>query len=156
SDRGMAGCARAVGSAGDLARLLALDVALGMQHIHSLRIVHGDLKPENVLLMLLPRVETEGTGSCQSAVGGSLGPNSSRSVPSDLDALSSSYVKDLQLTAKVADFGLSTPLAEGATHASRHFVGTPAYLAPEVGCGAGGDPYQGFCPFPQGDCATPL
>ncbi|GIL42069.1 hypothetical protein Vafri_114 [Volvox africanus] len=44
-DRGMAGCARAVGSAGDLARLLALDVALGMQHIHSLRIVHGDLKP---------------------------------------------------------------------------------------------------------------
>ncbi|GLI70474.1 hypothetical protein VaNZ11_015384, partial [Volvox africanus] len=133
-DRGMAGCARAVGMPGDLARLLAVDVALGMQHIHSLRIVHGDLKPENVLLMLLPRVETEGAGSWQSATGGSPGPNSIRSVPSggSLVASCSSHVKDLQLTAKVADFGLSTPLAEEATHASRQYVGTPAYLAPEV------------------------
>ncbi|KXZ50656.1 hypothetical protein GPECTOR_15g340 [Gonium pectorale] len=34
--------------------------------------------------------------------------------------------------AKVADFGLSLPLAEGATHASQRFHGTPAYMAPEV------------------------
>ncbi|GIL74277.1 hypothetical protein Vretifemale_4336 [Volvox reticuliferus] len=134
-DRGMAGCARVVGRPGDLARLLALHVALGMQHIHSLRIVHGDLKPENVLFMLAPRVETEeGLGPCQSAAGGRLGPNSSRSVLSSGSLFAScfSLLKDLQLTAKVADFGLSAPLAEGATHASRHFVGTPAYLAPEV------------------------
>ena len=38
-----------------------------------------------------------------------------------------------ELTAKVADFGLSLPLGEGATHASQRFQGTPAYLAPEVG-----------------------
>ncbi|KXZ49740.1 hypothetical protein GPECTOR_19g191 [Gonium pectorale] len=36
------------------------------------------------------------------------------------------------LIAKVADFGLSLPLAQGATHASQRFVGTPAYAAPEV------------------------
>ncbi len=38
----------------------------------------------------------------------------------------------LQLVAKVADFGLSTRLAAGATHASQCFNGTPAYTAPEV------------------------
>ena len=38
----------------------------------------------------------------------------------------------LRLTAKVADFGLSLPLAPGATHASQKFQGTPDYLAPEV------------------------
>ncbi len=38
----------------------------------------------------------------------------------------------LQLVAKVADFGLSTRLAEGVTHASQCFNGTPAYTAAEV------------------------
>ncbi|KXZ50666.1 hypothetical protein GPECTOR_15g350 [Gonium pectorale] len=37
-----------------------------------------------------------------------------------------------QLTAKVADFGLSLPLPEGATHASKLWQGTPARSAPET------------------------
>ena len=40
------------------------------------------------------------------------------------------------LTAKVADFGLSLPLSDGATHTSRRFHGTASYMAPEVGWGS--------------------
>ncbi|KXZ50664.1 hypothetical protein GPECTOR_15g348 [Gonium pectorale] len=90
--QGMAGSIRKSGSLRLLALRLALDVALGMQHVHSCNIVHGDLKPE---------------------------PGSA--LP--------------QLTAKVADFGLSLPLAEGATHASQRFHGTPARSAPEASQG---------------------
>ncbi|PNH03846.1 Wall-associated receptor kinase-like 9 [Tetrabaena socialis] len=101
---GMAGSVLAGGAHRRLALRLAADIALGMAHVHSCRIVHGDLKP--------------GFGSGE---GSGSGPAGSSSAPASL-----------QLTAKVADFGLSLPLEAGATHASRRFHGTPAYSAPEV------------------------
>ncbi|GIL74374.1 hypothetical protein Vretimale_2090 [Volvox reticuliferus] len=125
-DGGMAGCIRAGGLAGMLARGLALDVALGMQHIHSCRIVHGDLKPENVLLVWGRQPEAD---SHSLSVG--LGRWDPFIVASSASA-SSAMGHLLTITAKVADFGLSTPLAEGATHASKIFHGTPTYVAPEV------------------------
>ncbi|GFR40598.1 hypothetical protein Agub_g1178 [Astrephomene gubernaculifera] len=110
-EKGMTGCVRAGGAFKALALRLALDVAQGMRHIHCCRIVHGDLKPENVLLVYGPQSMSEDEGA-------------NRDEP---------YSEGLM--AKVADFGLSLPLPEGATHASGLFRGTPAYMAPEVSTG---------------------
>ncbi|GIL74717.1 hypothetical protein Vretifemale_4651 [Volvox reticuliferus] len=128
-DWGMAGCVRAGGLAGMLARHLALDVALGMQHIHSCRIVHGDLKPENVLLVSSNQARAA-EPSDQAATG--MNPVTEVLNYSMPFTAKKPLMKGWSITAKVADFGLSTPLAEGATHASKAFHGTPAYVAPEV------------------------
>ncbi|KXZ50681.1 hypothetical protein GPECTOR_15g365 [Gonium pectorale] len=124
--QGAAGAVRSGGVYRALALGLALDVAQGMQHIHACRVVHGDLKPDNVLLMFEPSCNEDGLGSAE---GGPEGPTASAESP---DSSWSGSVGALRLTAKVADFGLSLPLAEGATHASKHFHGTPAYAAPEI------------------------
>ncbi|KXZ50660.1 hypothetical protein GPECTOR_15g344 [Gonium pectorale] len=117
--QGVAGSVRAGGSSRLLALRLALDVAQGMRHVHSCRIVHGDLKPDNVLLRYKADDDgllKDGTDLASTTATGA-GGGGDGSVP---------------LVAKVADFGLSLALAEGATHASHHFHGTPAYVAPEV------------------------
>ncbi|GLC35392.1 hypothetical protein PLESTM_000315000 [Pleodorina starrii] len=111
-DRGLAGRVRLGGAPRHLALRLALDVARGMEHIHSRHIVHGDLKPDNVLLVWNPRTSD---------------------LEEELEQQPKPQQKLPGLVAKVADFGLSTALPEGATHASGRFQGTPAYLAPEVG-----------------------
>ncbi|GLC75582.1 hypothetical protein PLESTF_001659900 [Pleodorina starrii] len=127
-DRGVAGSVRAGGLAGLLARRLALDVALGMRHIHSCRIVHGDLKPENVLLVWGSRCG----GSEAAVAAGVLCVEAEGGIDESAAAAMQQQEQQQQLIAKVADFGLSTPLTEGATHASRRFHGTPLYRAPEV------------------------
>ncbi|KXZ50685.1 hypothetical protein GPECTOR_15g369 [Gonium pectorale] len=130
--KGVVGSVRAGGPARALALRLALDVAQGMRHIHACRVVHGDLKPDNVLLVYRPSDEGAMTtgGACPQAA---KGPRSQASPTRGGGA--GTHVAGggpLALTAKVADFGLSLPLAEGTTHASRHFHGTPAYAAPEA------------------------
>ncbi|GIL74803.1 hypothetical protein Vretifemale_4705 [Volvox reticuliferus] len=128
-DWGMAGCIRVGGLAGMLARRLALDVALGMEHIHSCRIVHGDLKPENVLLVSSNQAHAA-EPSDQAATG--MDPVSEVLNFSMPFSAETPFLNGWSINAKVADFGLSTPLPEGATHASKAFHGTPAYVAPEV------------------------
>ncbi|PNH09439.1 Tyrosine-protein kinase transforming protein Src [Tetrabaena socialis] len=124
---GMAGSIVRGGFHKQVALRLAADVALGMAHVHSCRIVHGDLKPGGLRCVLLPGGLAEnskrvgGAGSANDPSGGSCnGQGGGAAMPT------------VQLTAKVADFGLSLPLEVGATHASRRFHGTPMYSAPEV------------------------
>ncbi|GFR46231.1 hypothetical protein Agub_g7776, partial [Astrephomene gubernaculifera] len=170
-DHGVAGSVRACGLLRVLALRLALDVAQGMRHIHGCRIVHGDLKSDNVLLAHGPRAASLNDGKetldhgPQATPGGetqrdtAVQPGAVQQPPQlglavataaetcvselatpeegkgelagNTTALAGALAK-LQLTAKVADFGLSLPLPEGATHASQRFQGTPAYMAPEV------------------------
>ncbi|KXZ47104.1 hypothetical protein GPECTOR_38g341 [Gonium pectorale] len=146
--RGMAGSVRNGGSGRRLALRLALDVARGVAHVHACRIVHGDLKPDNVLLVV---AEEAGDEQDESAAASNAGndatapeaplpcPGSAFALPHDAvepapapepalrDAAFPSFV-----TAKVADFGLSLPLPEDATHQSKLYQGTPMRLAPEV------------------------
>ncbi|GFR40746.1 hypothetical protein Agub_g1356 [Astrephomene gubernaculifera] len=126
-EHGMTGSIQAGGLLKRLALRLALDVALGMRHMHACRIVHGDLKPENVLLTSGPS-----DASCDNEA-------KQEGVPEDWEVVMCSFAAGKaaaaggeRLVAKVADFGLSLLLPEGATHASQRFHGTPAYLAPEV------------------------
>ncbi|GFR46219.1 hypothetical protein Agub_g7762 [Astrephomene gubernaculifera] len=155
---GMAGSVRAGGLFKMLALRIALDVAQGMRHMHSRRIVHGDLKPDNVLLVKGPRNEPPKEAEqdtwvgqqpkqlCHAlAVAAAAGLGNFAPSEDDTDAVSA--VVQLQLTAKVADFGLSLPLPEGATHASQHFQGTPAYKAPEVAVGGRASPHADVWSF---------
>ncbi|KXZ50680.1 hypothetical protein GPECTOR_15g364 [Gonium pectorale] len=94
--QGVAGAVRAGGSLRTLALRLALDVAQGMRHIHACRIVHGDLKPDNVLL-------ASGGASRINSGASDIGdrPSPSRSSPNG--PLASDVL--MQLTAKVMASG---------------------------------------------------
>ncbi|KXZ47120.1 hypothetical protein GPECTOR_38g358 [Gonium pectorale] len=161
---GMAGSVRSGGSGRLLALRLALDVARGVAHVHECRIVHGDLKPENVLLTVADTSGndvqapvalsatasygcSEGGGATaaqanageriptEEANGPCAGPaplSCPASVPVPGAATSTRAPAFPALTAKVADFGLSLPLPEDATHQSKRYQGTPARTAPEV------------------------
>ncbi|KXZ47116.1 hypothetical protein GPECTOR_38g354 [Gonium pectorale] len=124
--RGMAGSVRSGGSGRLLALRLALDVARGVAHVHACRIVHGDLKPDNVLLVV---AAVDGDNQHAEATAPCPGPASLSTTPASASAQDPAFPA---LTAKVADFGLSLPLPEDATHQSTRYQGTPARAAPEV------------------------
>ena len=104
----------------------AQEVAQGMEYIHQFNVVHGDLKPGNVLLrthkvdrrgyVAKVRLVSDGSCLCQHCGGGGV----------CVEMLPTVYLQ-------VADFGLSRPLELGATHASMgSALGTIGYTAPET------------------------
>jgi serine/threonine protein kinase len=82
----------------------ALDIARGIAHLHRSNIVHGDLKPQNVML---------------SSVTAAARREDASSAPGNFP-----YV------AKLTDFGLSFRIGQNKTHMSNMRIGTPFYYAP--------------------------
>ncbi|EFJ51739.1 hypothetical protein VOLCADRAFT_103380 [Volvox carteri f. nagariensis] len=96
----------------------ALDVARGLEYMHSRNVCHGDLKPGGPHCPLPPNWSIATCARIVSKLGNILlmeDPNS-----------------PWGLVAKLADFGMSRALATDSTHITTRNYGTVAYMAPEV------------------------
>lgn len=97
------------------AKSLIVDILQGLAYIHGHNIVHGDLKPENVLL-------TYGLVSSHSVLG--------RQEAAPLRVVSSTRLAGVgRFTAKIGDFGCAQ--FTQFPNRSRREIGSPTYAAPE-------------------------
>ncbi|EFJ39696.1 hypothetical protein VOLCADRAFT_120115, partial [Volvox carteri f. nagariensis] len=136
----------------DLILRVLRDISSGMAHLHSLNIVHGDLKLGNVLLQsisadpqqqqqqqaeeevaaaLPPAGDTAAATATATATSASSNVNTSALLSRGREGGGGDSLPS-QLMAKVADFGLSRCLKEGQTHHSTKTVGTVTHMPPEL------------------------
>ena len=111
------------------------DVSSGLAHLHHHKVLHGDVKPANVLLRRREGAGA-GAGSEQSLLASvSLDSPSSTSSPSSSSSSSSCCFKIEELQqfeqVKLCDFGSSKDLQQSLQQMS-HRVGTWDYMAPEM------------------------
>ena len=108
-----------------------------MTHLHSLHIIHADLKAQNVLLQVISRTWV------QIAVPEFLTRSSIKCVSGEIRKdmhpircpfliLQSHKGNSCGVIAKISDFGLSLELDPGHTHVGKMYVGTITHMAPEL------------------------
>ncbi|KIY96377.1 Putative serine/threonine-protein kinase/receptor [Monoraphidium neglectum] len=110
---------------------MLLGVARGMEWLHARNVLHGDLKAANVLL----KSPDGGRGAAASFSGSHSGAASQRlgGGPGAAEAARAAVAESVMaMVPKVADFGLSRIMGEGATHLSTHTLGTITHQCPEL------------------------
>ncbi|XP_043695761.1 probable serine/threonine protein kinase IREH1 isoform X2 [Telopea speciosissima] len=110
----------------DVARIYIAEVVLALEYLHSLRVVHRDLKPDNLLIAHDGHIKLTDFGL--SKVG----------LINSTDDLSGPAVSGTSLLGEdEPQFSVSEKLNQRERRQKRSAVGTPDYLAPEILLGTG-------------------
>ena len=104
---------------------LGAQIAQGLAAVHGAGVLHRDLKPENVLLADDP--DAMSRAAMSRATTETVLP-AAASTPTSTDALGT-------LVPKLADFGVASLVTQTGQVATANVIGTPQYLAPELGDG---------------------
>ncbi|WP_144694377.1 serine/threonine-protein kinase [Dermacoccus nishinomiyaensis] len=105
---------------------LGAQIAQGLAAVHGAGVLHRDLKPENVLLADDP--DAMSRAAMSRATTETVLPAAAASTPASTDALGA-------LVPKLADFGVASLVTQTGQVATANVIGTPQYLAPELGDG---------------------
>lgn len=105
---------------------LGAQIAQGLAAVHGANVLHRDLKPENVLLADDP--DAMSRAAMSRATTETVLPAAAASTPASTDALGT-------LVPRLADFGVASLVTQTGQVATANVIGTPQYLAPELGDG---------------------
>ncbi|XP_071685791.1 probable serine/threonine protein kinase IREH1 [Rutidosis leptorrhynchoides] len=109
----------------DVARIYIAEVVLALEYLHSLRVVHRDLKPDNLLIAHDGHIKLTDFGL--SKVG----------LIDSTDDLSGPAMSGTSLLGENASQSQSLSESQQEIRKNRSAVGTPDYLAPEILLGTG-------------------
>ena len=113
----------------EIGAAIVLELLSGIGHAHASGVIHRDVKPENVLIELLPR----SSSASQKDIGTlNPGPRSSGAMlSSSADSKRSRSHEGERISVKLTDFGIAKLLdAQGVTSTGQ-VLGSPAHMAPE-------------------------